>query len=114
MPAPASTRSSQIRAPPILSAKNTSQSTNSTTTMVQIRLTTNDSSSVERRSHHDSVDIRLHFRPIRVNALSWLAGGRGYLPPPWGVGASVEVLNEVAAEHHEADVFWVAKDRRIL
>src|SRR5438105_9188910 len=113
MPAPASTRSSQIRAPPILSAKNTSQSTNSTTTMVQIRLTTNYSSSDERRSHHDSVDIRLHFRPIRVNALSWLAGGRGYLPPG-GVGASVEVLNEVAAEHHEADVFWVAKDRRIL
>src|SRR5438105_14993453 len=107
MPTPASTRSSQIRAPPILSAKNTSQSTNRTTTMVQIRLTTNDSSSVERRSHHDSVDIRLHFRPIRVNALSWLAGGPRISPSPLGgVGASVEVLNEVAAEHHEADVFW--------
>src|SRR5947208_17059134 len=108
MPAPASTRSSQIRAPPILSAKNTSQSTNKTTTMVQIRLTTNDSSSVERRSHHDSVDIRLHFRPIRPLVA---CGGPRISPSPLGgVGASVEVLNEVAAEHHEADVFWIAKD----
>src|SRR5438046_8892705 len=64
MPAPASTRSSQMSAPPILRAKNTSHNTNNTTTMVQIRLTTNEdlqSRALQwRRCYPEYHDLRYH------------------------------------------------------
>src|SRR5213592_4955065 len=64
MPAPASTRSSQMSAPPILRAKNTSHNTNNTTTMVQIRLTTNEDLQSRalpwRRCYPEYHDLRYH------------------------------------------------------